>query len=111
MDQLSTFLFEVVFRDNTGLPGETDGFSICDRSVIVEVEPQNADKEAAFFPSEAARNYAKELAPQIAIQVVQKDLPHGFEPNYSVREIDRLPAHLHHRSPKFHGIGFRAWLL
>jgi hypothetical protein len=111
MDQLNTFLFEVVFRDSAGFPGEADGSSICERSVIVEVEPQNADNEAGSFPSEAARNYAKELAPQVAIQVVQKDLPHGFEPNYSVTEIDRLPGHLHHRSPKFHGIGFRAWLL
>jgi hypothetical protein len=111
MDRSNTFLFEVVFRDSAGSPEETPGSSVRNRSVIVEVEPDNIDKEAAFVPSEVARNYAKELAPQVAIQVVQKDLPHGFEPNYSVTEIDRLPGHLHHDSPKFHGIRFRAWLL
>jgi hypothetical protein len=111
MDRSNTFLFEVVFRDSAGSPEETPGSSIRNRSVIVEVEPDNIHKEAAFLSSEVARNYAKELAPQVAIQVVQKDLPHGFEPNYSVTEIDQLPGHLHHHSPKFHGIGFRAWLL
>ena len=112
MERSSTFLFEVVFRGTSGSPGESHDSRIRNQSVIVEVEPDNIVKEAAFPSSgDAAREYAKELAPQVAIQVVQKDLPHGFEPAYSVTEIDRLPGHLDHRPPKFHGIRFRAWLL
>ena len=110
MDRSNTFLFEVVFRDSAGSPEETPGSSIRNRSVIVEVEPDNIHKEAAFLSSEVARNYAKELAPQVAIQVVQKDLPHGFEPPYSVMEIDQLPSDLRLRPPKFQGNRFRAWL-
>jgi hypothetical protein len=60
---------------------------------------------------EAARQSAEELAPEVAMQVVQKDLPHGFEPPYSVVQIDQLPRHLQNRPPKFHGNRFRAWLL
>ena len=111
MDTSSTFLFEVVFRDIPVL-GETQNYPVSDRSVIVEVEPDSILQTATYLPlGAAARECAKELAPQFAMQVVQKDLPHGFEPPYSVMEIDQLPRDLHHRSPKFHGNRFRAWLL
>jgi hypothetical protein len=108
MDTSSTFLFEVVFRDNFGSPGVIHRTSANDRSVIVEVEPDTMLKTASDIPSgDAARRYSKELAPQFAMQVVQKDLPHGFE----VMEIDHLPCHLHHRPPKFQGNRFSAWIL
>jgi hypothetical protein len=108
----STFLFEVVFRDSSGSPGETHGSPGSDRSVIVEVEPDSMVKTATYiFSVDAARQYAKELAPLVALQVVQKDLPHGFEPPFSVMEIDQLPLHLQHRSPKFQGNRFSAWLI
>jgi hypothetical protein len=111
MDTSGTFLFEVVFRDIPA-PGETQNSPASDRSVIVEVEPDSILTTTAYLPSgAAARECAKDLAPEFAMQVVQKDLPHGFEPPYSVMEIDRLPSDLHHRPAKFHGNRFRAWLL
>ena len=108
----STFLFEVVFRDSAGSPGETHGSPGSDRSVIVEVEPDSMVKTATYiFSGDAAREYAKELAPLVALQVVQKDLPHGFEPPFSVIENRQLPRNLYHRPPKFQGNRFSAWLL
>jgi hypothetical protein len=110
MDASSTFLFEVVFR-NIPVLGETMG-SASDQSIIVEVEPDSIARTAKYIPLEEvdlAREDAKELAPQIAMQVVQKDLPHGFEPPYSVMEIDQLPRDLLLRAPKFQGNRFRAW--
>jgi hypothetical protein len=106
MDSSGTFIFEVVFR------GETQGLSGNARSVIVEVEPDSMVQTPISGPSgEAARQSAEELAPEVAMQVVQKDLPHGFEPPYSVVQIDQLPRHLQNRPPKFHGNRFRAWML
>ncbi len=105
-----TFLFEVVFSDIPA-PGERHGSPAGDRSIIVEVEPESIVMAATHIPfKEAARQSAKELAPQFAMQVVQKDLPHGFEPAYSVMEIDQLPRDLQLRPPKFQGDRFRAWL-
>jgi hypothetical protein len=112
MGTSSTFIFEIVFRD-IPFPGETQGSPASDRSIIVEVEPEGIAriaKDAPLGEEETARQYAKELAPQLAMQVVQKDLPHGFEPPYSVMEIDQLPSDLRLRPPKFHGNRFRAWL-
>ena len=111
MDTSTTFLFEVVFRDIPVL-GETQNYPVSDRSVIVEVEPDSILTTTTYLPlGAAARECAKELAPQFAMQVVQKDLPHGFEPPYSVMEIDQLPRDLLLRPPKFQGNRFRAWLL
>jgi hypothetical protein len=105
-----TFLFEVVFSD-IPITGERQGSSAGDRSIIVEVEPESIVMPATQIPfQEAARQSAKALAPQFAMQVVQKDLPHGFEPAYSVMEIDHLPRDLQLRPPKFQGDRFRAWL-
>jgi hypothetical protein len=110
MDASTTFLFEVVFG-NLPVLGETQNYSVSDRSVIVEVEPDSTLTTTTYFPlGEAARECAKELAPQFAMQVVQKDLPHGFEPSYSVMEIDQRPRDLDHHPAKFHGNRFRAWL-
>jgi hypothetical protein len=106
----STYLFEVVFTEIpvVGVPG---GWQAGDRSIIVEVDSGRVVETPTSLPSpEAARRYAKELAPQFAMQVVQKDFPHGFEPPYSVMELDQLPRDLHLHSPKFHGDQFRAWL-
>jgi hypothetical protein len=109
MDTSSTFLFEVVFKDLPVL-GEAQGSPTGDRSIIVEVEPDSITEGETYLPlAEEYRHNAKELAPQFAMQVVQKDLPHGFEPNYSVIEIDRLPDDLCLRPPKFQGDRFRAW--
>ena len=109
MDASTTFLFEVVFG-NLPVLGETPNYSVSDRSVIVEVEPDSILTTTTYLPlEEAARECAKELAPQFAMQVVQKDLPHGFEPPYSVMEIDQLPSDLVLRTPKFQGDRFRAW--
>jgi hypothetical protein len=111
MDNSSTFLFEVVFS-GIPVPGEIPESAASDRSVIVEVDPDNTVRTAPFLSSgESAREWAKELAPQFAMQVVQKDLPHGFEPPYSVNPIDQLPRDLHLLRPKFQGDRFRAWLL
>jgi hypothetical protein len=109
MDSASTFLFEVVFK---GIPAlsETQGPHSTDRSIIVEVEPETASESSTVPLGEEAREFAKELAPQFAMQVVQKDLPHGFEPPYSVVEIDRLPRDLRLSPAKFQGSQFRAWL-
>ena len=112
MDTTSTFLFEVVLKDNCRTRGETSGPPTRDRSVIVEIDSDGTINTSTYTPTaKTAREYAKELAPQFAIQVVQKDLPHGFEPPYSVMEIDELPSHLHNCLPKFQGNRFRAWLL
>jgi hypothetical protein len=93
MDSSATFIFEVIFRGETQCAGGSD------RSVIVEVEPDSMAQISISGPSvEAAR------------QVVQKDLAHGFEPLYSVVQIDQLPPHLHNRPPKFQVNRFRAWL-
>jgi hypothetical protein len=110
METSSTFLFEVVFTEIPPV-GAPPGSQAGDRSIIVEVDPESFLKEATSLPSgEDARQYAKELAPQFAMQVVQKDLPHGFEPPFSVMEIDQLPRDLHLHTPKFQGAQFRAWL-
>ena len=112
MDMTSTFLFEVVLRDNSRSWGETIGSPTIERSVIVEIDSDGMIGTATCSPpGKTAREYAKELAPQFAIQVVQKDLPHGFEPSYSVMEIDQLPIRLRNSLPKFQGNQFRAWLL
>jgi hypothetical protein len=111
MDAPRTFLFEVVFTD---IPhaGETQDPHGRNRSIIVEVDPDSIVETRIGPPSvEDARRFAKELAPQFAMQVVQKDLPHGFEPPYSVVEIDQLPRDLNLRTPKFQGDRFRAWQL
>jgi len=110
MNSSSTYLFEVVFTEIpfAGVPASSQ---VGDRSIIVEVDSENIVETPTSLPSpEAARRYAKELAPQFAMQVVQKDFPHGFEPPYSVMEIDQLPRDLHLHSPKFQGDQFRAWL-
>ena len=110
MDTSTTFLFEVVFRDIPVL-GETQSYPVSDRSVIVEVEPDSILTTTTYLPlEEAARECARELASQFAMQVVQKDLPHDFEPPYSVMEIDQLPRDLQLRTPKFQGDRFRAWM-
>ena len=110
MDTSSTFLFEVVFKDMPVL-GEAQAAPGSDRSIIVEVEPDSIVQKAFRHPAVDDRQCAKELAPQYAMQVVQKDLPHGFEPAYSVIEIERLPGELHLCPPKFQGNRFRAWLI
>jgi hypothetical protein len=110
MDTSSTFLFEVVFKDMP-LLGESQARPGSDRSIIVEVEPDGIIKQPFPHPPEDDRQCAKDLAPQFAMQVVQKDLPHGFEPAYSVMEIERLPGDLHLCPPKFQGNQFRAWLI
>jgi hypothetical protein len=110
MNSSRTYLFEVVFTEIpvVGVPASSQGV---DRSIIVEVDCMSDVETPTSLPSpEDARRYAKELAPQFAMQVVQKDLPHGFEPPYSVMEIDQLPRDLHPQSPKFQGDQFRAWL-
>jgi hypothetical protein len=110
MNTSSTFLFEVVFKDMPVL-GEAQPAPGSDRSIIVEVEPDGIIKQPFPHPPEDDRQCAKDLAPQFAMQVVQKDLPHGFEPAYSVMEIERLPGDLHLCPPKFQGNQFRAWLI
>jgi hypothetical protein len=110
MDTSSTFLFEVVFKDMPVL-GESQAEPGSDRSIIVEVEPDRMVQKAFPHSVEDDRQFAKELAPQFAMQVVQKDLPHGFEPAYSVMEIERLPGELHLSPPKLRGNRFRAWLI
>jgi hypothetical protein len=106
MNTSRTYLFEVVFTEIpvVGVPAGTPGG---ERSIIVEVDCLSVVETPS---PEAARGYAKDLAPQFAMQVVQKDFPHGFEPPYSVMEIDQLPRDLHPHSPKFQGDQFRAWL-
>ena len=109
MDATNTFLFEVVFTDIPPV-GETTGTPASERSIIVEVDPDSVAATTTSPPSgDGGRRYAKELAPQLAMQVVQKDLPHGFEPAYLVMEIDQLPRDLELRTPKFQGDRFRAW--
>jgi hypothetical protein len=109
MDATDTFLFEVVFTDIPPV-GETTDRPASERSIIVEVDLDNVVERTITPPSDdGARRSAKELAPQLAMQVVQKDLPHGFEPPYSVMEIDQLPSDLVLRTPKFQGDRFRAW--
>jgi hypothetical protein len=110
MNTSSTYLFEVVFTEISvaGVPASSH---LGDRSIIVEVDPESIVEAMTSPPSaEAARRYAKELAPQFAMQVVQKDFPHGFEPPCSVMEIDQLPRDLLLHGPKFQGDNFRAWL-
>ena len=110
MNTSSTFLFEIVFTDLPSI-GATQGTQASERSIIIEVDPDSLVETAISPPSsDGARRYAKELAPQLAMQVVQKDLPHGFEPAYSVMEIDQLPRDLQLRTPKFQGDRFRAWM-
>jgi hypothetical protein len=112
MDTTSTFLFEVLLKDHCRTCGESNGSPTRDRSVIVAIDSDGMINTPTYAPTaKTAREFAKELAPQFAIQVVQKDFPHGFDPAYSVMEIDQLPVHLHNCPPKFQGNRFRAWLL
>jgi hypothetical protein len=110
MDTSSTFLFEVVFKDMP-IAGESEAAPGSRRSIIVEIETHTIVQKAFPHPAEDDRQFAKELAPQFAMQVVQKDLPHGFEPAYAVMDIERLPSELHLCRPKFQGNRFRAWLI
>jgi hypothetical protein len=109
MNTSRTYLFEVVFTEIpvVGVAASSRGV---ERSIIVEVDCASVETPTSLPSPEAARRYAKELAPQFAMQVVQKDFPHGFEPPYSVMEIDQMPRDLHPHSPKFQGDQFRAWL-
>jgi hypothetical protein len=53
----STFLFEVVFRGNSGSTGEIHGSPASDQSVIVEVEPDSMVKTTIYiFSGDAARS-------------------------------------------------------
>jgi len=55
MDTSSSYIFEVVFRDIPVL-GQTHGASAKDRSIIVEIEPDNIAQTATNLPSgEAVR--------------------------------------------------------
>jgi hypothetical protein len=111
MNKPSTFLFEVVFS-GIPAPGEIPDSAATERSIIVEVDLDNTARKATFHSGgENGREWARELAPQFAMQVVQKDLPHGFEPPFSVSPIDQLPRNLDLLLPKFQGDRFRAWLL
>lgn len=111
MDTTSTFLFEVLLKDTCRTRGANGDSPASDRSVIVEIDSDGMIRTATYTSAaKTAREYAKELAPQLAIQAVQKDLPHGFEPPYAVTEIDELPIHLQNCPPKFQGNRFRAWL-
>jgi hypothetical protein len=80
MDTSSTLLFEVVFRDLPVL-GENQGSPAGDRSIIVEVAPDGIVQAATDLPiGEAAREFAKELAPQFAMQVVRRTFLTALNP-------------------------------
>jgi hypothetical protein len=81
MDTTSTFLFEVLLKDHCRTCGESNGSPTRDRSVIVAIDSDGMINTPTYAPTaKTAREFAKELAPQFAIQVVQKDFPHGFDP-------------------------------
>jgi hypothetical protein len=106
IDAGGTLLFEVLFR------GEAQDLGANDRSVIVEVELENIVHMPILEQlGKGAQEFAEELAPEVAMQVVQKDFPHGFEPSFSVLQIDKLPFYLKDCPPNFQGSQFRAWLV
>ena len=70
MDTPRTFLFEVVFTDIPHAEETQDPLG-GNRSIIVEVDPDSIVETRIGPPSvEDARRFAKELAPQFAMQVV-----------------------------------------
>ncbi len=104
------FVFEVIFDYSFRFDAEIDRSSMNSRSVIVEVDLKGMVKESGASDSdEVARHSAEEIALRAAIQTIEKDLPHGFEPAFSVAQIDYLPDDLRRRSPTLHLFQVCAW--
>jgi hypothetical protein len=79
------FVFEFVLDCSLRFGTEADRSSMNGRSVIVEVDLEGiVEASSAIDSDEAARQSAEELALQAAVQTIEKDLPHGFEPAFKV---------------------------
>jgi hypothetical protein len=83
------------------------------RSVVVQVEAQGMLKALALAPdpAEAARREAEEVACQVALQTIEKDLPAGAEPACSPSPMGHLPDGLQGKAPTLYTPGAAAWLL
>ncbi|HEY0789624.1 MAG TPA: hypothetical protein VGD78_01050 [Chthoniobacterales bacterium] len=81
-------------------------------SVVVEVEPEETIGAFRFgFPTRTAWHIAEEVAQQAALQAVQKDFPHGFEPVCLSTPLARLPDELRDRHPIARTCQARSWLV
>jgi hypothetical protein len=106
------FLFEIVINPHSECYSEVGGASFGGCSVVVEVEPEEAIGAFTFGPAtRTARHFAEEVAQWAAVQAVQKDFPHGFEPACSASPLDRLPDELCQRHPIAHTRQARSWLV
>ena len=106
------FVFEVIFNHSFRFDGELDRSCVNARSVIVEVDVEGIAEASGNNDADAAvRHSAEEVALQAAMQTIEKDLPHGFEPAFSVAQIDYLPDELRRRSPTLHLYQVCAWVI
>jgi hypothetical protein len=83
------------------------------RSVVVEVDSQDLLKALASTPDpvEATRHEAAELACQVALQTIEKDLPAGVEPACSPSPMPQLPDELQEKAPTLYTPAAAAWLV
>jgi hypothetical protein len=102
------FVFQVMINPHAELGGAS--FGGC--SAFVEVETEGATKAFRFgLAYGTARQLAEEIAQWAAVQAVQKDLPHGFEPACSASLLKGLPDGLRQRHPTAHTCQARTWLV
>jgi hypothetical protein len=92
---------------------DVNGSGLEARSVVVQVESQGMLRPLALAPdpAEAARHEAEEVACEVALQAIEKDLPAGAEPACSPSPMGHLPDGLQGKAPSLYTPGAAAWLL
>lgn len=104
-------VFEVTVEQARNQDADDSGLSA--RSVIVEVDAQDLLKALASTPNpvEATRQEAADLACQVAVQTIEKDLPAGVEPACSPSPMPHLPDELQEKAPTLYTPDAAAWLV
>jgi hypothetical protein len=92
---------------------DVNGSGLETRSLVVQVEAQGPLKPLALAPdpAEAARHEAEEVACQVALQTIEKDLPAGVEPACLPSLMGHLPDGLQGKAPTLNTPAAAAWLL
>jgi hypothetical protein len=104
-------VFEIAIEQ--GQNQDVNGSGLEGRSVVVQVEARGMLKPLALAPdpAEAARHEAEEVACQVALQTIEKDLPAGVEPACSPSLMGHLPDGLQGKVPTLYTPDAAAWLL
>jgi hypothetical protein len=104
-------VFEIAIEQ--GQNQDVNGSGLEARSVVVQVDAQGMLKPLALAPdpAEAARDEAEEVACQVALQTIEKDLPAGAEPACWPSLMGHLPDGLQGKAPTLYTPAAAAWLL